>query len=204
MAKATNRTINGYTEVHHVIPKCMGGDDSNSNLVRLSAREHFIAHMLLVKIYPGHHGLVKAVVMMCCGQYERKINNRIYEWVKLKLAAAMSASQTGCKNSQFGSCWIHNPATLEVKKIPKDSNLPDGWIFGRAIKLECMNMPSKKEFLKARNREKYIEYYNVYQNHGFDEFKIITEYKFSKENLVQMFSRHVPNFVPQNGKKRGT
>lgn len=40
-----------YGEVHHVIPKSEGGDDSKENLVRLTAREHYIAHLLLAKIY---------------------------------------------------------------------------------------------------------------------------------------------------------
>lgn len=38
-----------YYESHHIIPKSLGGDDSKSNLIRLTAREHFICHLLLVK-----------------------------------------------------------------------------------------------------------------------------------------------------------
>ncbi len=34
----------GYSERHHVIPRCMGGSDSRENVVRLSARDHFRAH----------------------------------------------------------------------------------------------------------------------------------------------------------------
>ena len=44
-------SINEYTEMHHIIPKCMGGDDSNTNLVRLTAKEHFVAHHLLYKVH---------------------------------------------------------------------------------------------------------------------------------------------------------
>ena len=49
----TNRDSRAkYTEIHHIIPKCMGGTDDKSNLVKLTAREHYIAHKLLTKIYP--------------------------------------------------------------------------------------------------------------------------------------------------------
>ena len=41
----------GYIETHHIIPKCVGGTDTKSNLVDLTAREHFIAHLILTKIY---------------------------------------------------------------------------------------------------------------------------------------------------------
>lgn len=42
-----------YTEKHHIIPKCLGGDNSTSNLVKLTAREHFICHRLLTKMTTG-------------------------------------------------------------------------------------------------------------------------------------------------------
>jgi hypothetical protein len=46
---AKTRIPIGYTEKHHIIPKSCGGDDSKDNLVRLTAKEHFICHLLLTK-----------------------------------------------------------------------------------------------------------------------------------------------------------
>jgi hypothetical protein len=46
-----------YFEGHHIIPKCKGGDGNSSrpknckNIVLLTAREHFLSHWLLWKIY---------------------------------------------------------------------------------------------------------------------------------------------------------
>ena len=40
-------------EKHHIIPKSLSGDNSKSNLVVLTYREHCIAHMLLVRMYDG-------------------------------------------------------------------------------------------------------------------------------------------------------
>lgn len=45
----SQRDIIGYTEIHHIIPKSMGGNNTKDNLVVLTAREHFICHLLLVK-----------------------------------------------------------------------------------------------------------------------------------------------------------
>ena len=39
-----------YFETHHKVPLSLGGTDDKSNLVDLTAREHYIAHLLLVKI----------------------------------------------------------------------------------------------------------------------------------------------------------
>lgn len=40
-----------YYEKHHIKPRCMGGTDEKDNLVFLTAREHFIVHLLLCKIH---------------------------------------------------------------------------------------------------------------------------------------------------------
>lgn len=40
-----------YYERHHIIPRSMGGTDDESNIVYLTAREHFLAHWMLWKIY---------------------------------------------------------------------------------------------------------------------------------------------------------
>lgn len=47
----TREPLIGYVETHHIIPKCVGGTDDKCNLVDLTAREHFIAHLLLTKLY---------------------------------------------------------------------------------------------------------------------------------------------------------
>jgi len=39
-----------YYETHHILPRCMGGSNERSNLIKLTAREHFICHILLVKM----------------------------------------------------------------------------------------------------------------------------------------------------------
>ncbi len=44
--------VEGY-EKHHVIPKCMGGTDDPENIVKLTLREHFICHKLLIRMTEG-------------------------------------------------------------------------------------------------------------------------------------------------------
>ena len=36
------RNTIGYAEIHHIIPKSLGGSNSIDNLVTLTAREHFV------------------------------------------------------------------------------------------------------------------------------------------------------------------
>ena len=51
--KAKTRTISDYTESHHIVPKSLGGSNQKNNLVQLTAREHFVSHLLLVKMTDG-------------------------------------------------------------------------------------------------------------------------------------------------------
>ena len=51
---AKERMINDeYYEKHHIIPKSLGGSNDSSNLVHLTAREHFLCHWLLTKMCEG-------------------------------------------------------------------------------------------------------------------------------------------------------
>lgn len=51
----------GYTERHHIIPKCIGGDDNPNNKVYLTHNEHIKAHVLLCKMLPNNKALAKAL-----------------------------------------------------------------------------------------------------------------------------------------------
>lgn len=48
--KAKERITEGYTEKHHIIPKTLGGKNDKSNIAVLTAREHFVCHLLLTKM----------------------------------------------------------------------------------------------------------------------------------------------------------
>lgn len=65
VARAKTRKLEGYKERHHIIPKCMGGTNDKENLVLLTAREHFICHWLLVRIYPNNKKLIYSFHAMC-------------------------------------------------------------------------------------------------------------------------------------------
>lgn len=80
--KARNSTYDGYTEIHHIKPKCMGGDDSEDNLVVMSPEQHYTAHLLLAKQYPDNHSLWFASKMMTTGLNSRR--NKLYGFVRRK------------------------------------------------------------------------------------------------------------------------
>lgn len=70
-------SVDYYTEIHHIVPRCMGGSNEDDNLVMFSAREHLIAHVLLWKAFPKHVGIVNAASMMVAIQTSERINSRV-------------------------------------------------------------------------------------------------------------------------------
>jgi hypothetical protein len=84
--------VYGYAEKHHIIPKSLGGSNAKSNMVTLTGREHFIAHMLLARIHGK--GLWQAAIMMknkSAVQPGRVGNSRLYEMAKRKWVAHLSS-----------------------------------------------------------------------------------------------------------------
>lgn len=81
--RAKNRSLHNdiYTEKHHIIPRSLGGDNSKSNIAVLTAREHYIAHLLLTKMTDGND--------------------------KRKMALALSFFNTKCKNHQVKITAFH-------------------------------------------------------------------------------------------------
>lgn len=85
--RASKRKIDGYKEHHHIVPRCMDGDDSKSNLVSLTPEEHYLCHQLLVKIFPNKRSLIYAAQMMCNSSNGARVNNKLYGWIKRAISA---------------------------------------------------------------------------------------------------------------------
>lgn len=88
--KAKQRTVEGYSESHHIIPRCMGGSDTFDNLVRLTPEEHFVAHLLLMKMYPTESKLAFAAIMMTASSSNvKRPNNKCVGWLRREVARNM-------------------------------------------------------------------------------------------------------------------
>ena len=130
----------GYSELHHIVPKSLGGSDNPDNLVKLSAREHFICHYLLAKMYDKEsfewYKMNHAFMQMKANSVtkDRYFNSRLYEALRGNFSSVMSIIQSGNGNSQYGTCWICHIENKENKKIPKQDLelwLNKGWVKGR-------------------------------------------------------------------------
>lgn len=108
--RARDRTPIGYVERHHVVPRCMGGDDDTSNVVLLTAEEHFVAHKLLVKIHPHERGLIFGLLAMTMSNRGMRPSNKAFGWVRRLISDALSESRRGIKRCpvMMNKIWAGN------------------------------------------------------------------------------------------------
>lgn len=112
-----------YSEKHHIVPKCMQGTNEKSNITKLTAREHFLVHLILSwKLYPENRKLSHALHSMIWLKSELRYipSGRIFEEInkeKSNLAKLWRKEMPmiGSDNHMFGKTH-----TLEFKKLLSD------------------------------------------------------------------------------------
>jgi len=98
-----------YGEFHHIVPKCLGGSNDSSNLIWLTAQEHFMAHFYLWKIH-NEPKLALAFSFMVsgvskCSPREIDVNeienfSHEYQNAKNEWSKHMSSIRLGTKHSK--------------------------------------------------------------------------------------------------------
>lgn len=141
--RGKSRILDEYSETHHIIPKSLGGTDDKDNLVKLTAREHFICHWLLTKMYKdeSRYKMINALYIMQ-GQstyqkrYKTKITSRVYKVLREEYAlyiskmnkgriqppeekAKQKAAITGRKRGSFSEEWRGNLSKNHKSKNPE-------------------------------------------------------------------------------------
>lgn len=98
---AKSRTLKRYSEQHHIIPRSLGGNDNNDNLVRLTPKEHYVCHALLPKMLEGvaRYKMLCAFNMMHVGHDGRRYTSQLYEYYKIKFYKEHRKRMQGHKRS---------------------------------------------------------------------------------------------------------
>lgn len=105
--KAKSRILDKeiYCERHHIIPKSEGGLDTKENIIKLTAREHFLAHWLLHRMDPDNSSRAHSFWRMCRGRGKVAhknwivISSRAYEEARVAHSKAISKKLKGRKKS---------------------------------------------------------------------------------------------------------
>lgn len=108
--RSKNRTTDGYTEKHHIVPKSLGGTNDKSNIAVLTAREHYICHLLLTRMTIGKNKnkMVYAAAAFrawASKHHKRKIyfNSRTFQTVKELRQSALQEQMADPENKKKSS-----------------------------------------------------------------------------------------------------
>lgn len=117
ISSARSRTMSGYTEQHHVIPKSLGGNNKKENLVNLTGREHFICHWLLTKMVSDTKQKYQMWNAFSCMLYREnpsqdryKVNSKTFECIKKAGSTIKSKMWSGEGNPMYGLRGKDHPA----------------------------------------------------------------------------------------------
>jgi NUMOD3 motif len=185
--KASIRTeLFEYSERHHIIPRSLGGSNKKDNLVRLTAREHFICHWLLVKMVEGTHllkmqkALWRMLVKGADYQLRYRPNSRTYESLRLKYGKLRKGVITPAdvkekisKANKGKKAWNKGiPRSAEEKKLMSDRRKETAkrnvvWNLGLKHSEETL----KKIKERASSRQKYTCLYCNLEVAGSNYFR---------------------------------
>ena len=123
-----------YIEKHHIIPSSLGGENSKENLVKLTAREHFVCHLLLTKMVSGQ-AKFKMLSAVTRFQQSRTYQKRIltsWEYQKIRECAVMARigqrhTKETCrkiKERNSSKKGANNPKARHIQVIS-----PDGTVY---------------------------------------------------------------------------
>lgn len=169
-----------YVEKHHIIPRSCGGSDDKSNIVYLTAREHYISHLLLSKIYYNTEFYSKMILAINAFQTlsdkrKIKLNSKLYE--KYRNIAANFISRNN------GELYEFNGKYLTLLEISKLTNIPRKTLYHRLKKhksiYDCL--------YKLRERPKYP--YNG-KEYSLMEISKITGIPFKKLKSAALSQRY--------------
>lgn len=97
-----------YTEMHHIIPRYMGGENTNTNLIKLTYRQHILAHLLLYRKYRNIEDLTAYRLMSSLPQERKSI---ISKMIGERHKKSGHIQELGRKNKETG--WINSIKTYE-------------------------------------------------------------------------------------------
>jgi hypothetical protein len=200
--RAINRDLECYTESHHIIPRCMGGTDEQDNLVNLTPEEHYLAHQLLVKIYPENARLSYAANMMCTN----RPSNKLYGWIRKRISENMKTNnpnKTGLSNrKRKGKYNISDIAKQNISNGLKSNRVNVGEKNG-LYKVKPWDHPraTKASISMWARADKYYEWWiksglSSGQNPMAKAFN--EKYTGTHANLVKYFKE---GWVPYNDKE---
>lgn len=175
MNRAKNRLLdNIYFEKHHIILKSLGGSNDKDNIVKLTYREHFLAHWLLYRIYPDNKQIAAAFHILAFGTNCRTTRKDSPYYIPS--SRAFEEAKIAKRNARIG--FKHSEETINKIKKTWKQKTDAGYIGPTVGKITSDETKEKQRLSKIgkkrpqevidkiadTKKKQYLEYLN--KNNG--------------------------------------
>jgi hypothetical protein len=216
IARGKNRILTGYKEKHYIIPKSLGGNNSKDNLVELTAREHFIVHMLLCKFTIGQAKMKMSYGFhaMCSFKNARrynKVNSRLVEKIRSnfkftkehreKISKAQIGNKRAVGNTNNLGRKFSKETKLRMSKSKKGNKNALGLKHSEEFKEKMRRINTGKKYSLGKrylnkdgknlvvNKSEVDKYLNQGYKLGMDKSYITLEYRKHQSEMAKAYYR---------------
>lgn len=203
-----------YVEIHHIIPKSLGGDDVDENLISLLPREHFIAHLLLTKMVANKNDMIKmfwafhrmAFSNVHSRQYdyhrvrwsnflsENHHSKRIVGWNEKMSNLARESWEQDTERRKKTSDWsklrwkdpeYRERETARLKKIAKDGGKKSTLVVGAKVEYNDRTYLTWNDLLEETGISKFL--YKKFYKNGIDPmFRVGKDGPMKKDDITML------------------
>jgi len=186
-------------EVHHIIPKSLNGTNYKNNLIKVSPKEHYILHRLLVKFTKNEaNQKMKSALYMMSLSNKQLSRYYVYRVKNRKELLKNHNYQKGSKNSNYNRIWIKFDELKVQMKIPLLETfeyIEQGWNYGRKMSYNSVTKKRNKfltaqkikKINKERSKKAFFKYKKIYEDFINSTFQNFSEYckfhKLSRPNI---------------------
>lgn len=192
----------GYFEIHHILPVCICDNiqkKDKDNYVILTAKEHFIAHLLLTKLFDSD---LKYKMKLAMGQFTRKSNNqnralnsRQFELCRKLVSESIKHLHTGVSKPKSVEHRLKISQTLTGRKgisRPNPNKGKPGLPHSVETKelLSNINLGKKRSDESCKKQSKTMAGHKGYNNKKWKITDIVNNIEYFPESILEFAKRH--------------
>jgi len=145
--------------IHHIIPRSMGGVDTKDNKIKLTYKEHFIAHMILY--YCGYPEMISAFFLMAHNgkcRIVNKLTSKQYQNLMSIFREEQSKQFSGSNNPNYGEPRSENiriKVSKGLKKYFETHDNPRKGVTTSEESKKILSIKAKERYSDPKNNPMY-------------------------------------------------
>ena len=178
ITRAKSRLSPIHKERHHILPRSLGGDNNNNNLVDLTPREHYICHLLLTKFTTGKakQKMFYAIHRLTNTSTKKIKSSKIYEYIRVNHSKCVSEQMKennpnkngrkptikqshAIKKANSERVWT-TESKLKMSKSQKQRKIDNPGSFNKGVSKSAEHIENMSKSRRKKFKDLDIEIFN--------------------------------------------